>query len=79
MSIGISLENEQYIDSTVASGLFQDRGQALNTAIELLKRRERLIRDVNHGIEQIEEGQGKPFDIDVIMGQIDDKLPEERD
>jgi Arc/MetJ-type ribon-helix-helix transcriptional regulator len=76
MSTGISPENEQYIDHAVATGLFQDRGQALNTAIELLKRRERLIRDVNSGIDQLEKGLGRPFDIEAIMGQIDDRLRE---
>ena len=74
MSTGMSPENEQYIDRAVASGLFQDRGQAINTAIELLKRRERLIRDVNSGIEQIEKGHGRPFDIDSIVSQIDERL-----
>jgi Arc/MetJ-type ribon-helix-helix transcriptional regulator len=74
MSAGLSPENENYIDQAVASGLFHDRGQALNTAIELLKRRERLIRDVNSGIEQLEKGLGQPFDIDDIMGEIDGQL-----
>ncbi len=76
MNAGISPENEQYIDHAVAIGLFQDRGQALNTAIELLKRRERLIHDVNSGIDQLENGQGRPFDIETIMGQVDDRLRE---
>ena len=74
MSTGISPENESYIDTAVANGLFQDRGQAINTAIELLKRRERLIRDVNSGIDQLERGMGQPFDIEAIMAQIDDRL-----
>ncbi len=74
MSIDLSPENESYIDQAVANGLFQDRHQALNAAIELLKRRERLIRDVNSGIEQLEKGQGEPFDIDAIMADIDEQL-----
>jgi Arc/MetJ-type ribon-helix-helix transcriptional regulator len=77
MSTGISPENEIYIETAVANGLFQDRGQAINTAIELLKRRERLIRDVNSGIGQLESGLGQPFDIETIMAQIDDRLNEE--
>jgi Arc/MetJ-type ribon-helix-helix transcriptional regulator len=78
MSTGISPENEQYIDNAVATGLFHDRGQAINTAIELLKRREQLIRDVNSGIDQLEKGLGRPFDIDVIMAQIDERLSENK-
>ena len=76
MDTDISHENEQYIDTAVANGFFQDRGQALNTAIELLKRRERIIRDVNSGIDQLESGLGRPFDIETIMAQIDQRLSE---
>jgi len=71
MNAGLSPENENYIDQAVANGLFQDGGQALNSAIELLKRRERLIRDVNSGIDQLERGLGEPFYIDAIMADID--------
>ena len=67
---GISPENERYLDNAVANGLFQDRRQAINTAIELLKRRERLVRDVNSGIDQLERGLGRPFDIEAIMGKL---------
>jgi Arc/MetJ-type ribon-helix-helix transcriptional regulator len=74
MSTGISPENEQYIDNAVANGLFQDRGQAINIAIDLLKRRERLIRDVNSGIDQLDKGLGRPFDIEAIMAQVDERL-----
>ena len=74
MSAGISPENELYIDHAVASGLFQDRGQALNSAIELLKRRERLIRDVNSGIDQLDKGLGEPFDVEAMMADIDAQL-----
>ena len=76
MSTGISPENELYIDNAVANGLFQDREQAINTAIELLKRRERIIRDVNSGIDQLKKGLGRPFDVEAIMAQIDQRLNE---
>ena len=45
-------------------------GEAINTAIELLKRRTALIRDVNAGIEQLEQGLGKPFDVEAIMSAV---------
>jgi Arc/MetJ-type ribon-helix-helix transcriptional regulator len=74
MRIDLSPENENYIDQTVANGLFHDREHALNAAVELLKRRERLIRDVNSGIEQLEKGLGEPFDIEGMMAEIDEQL-----
>ena len=77
MNPDISPENEQYLEHTVATGMFHDRSQALNTAIVLLKRREQLIRDVNMGIEQLEQGLGKPLDIAAILDAIDTRLAEE--
>ena len=57
MNTDLSPENENFIDHAVATGLFQDRGKALNAAIDLLKRREGLIRDVNSGIDQLDAGK----------------------
>jgi Arc/MetJ-type ribon-helix-helix transcriptional regulator len=78
MTIDLSPENQSYIDQTVASGLFHDREHALNAAVDLLKRRERLIRDVNSGIEQLEKGQGEPFDVEAMMAEIDEQLREQK-
>ena len=61
MATDLSPENEQYIQTAIASGLYHDRGEALDRAVELLKKREQLIRDVNLGIEQLERGEGVPF------------------
>ena len=51
MSADVSPENEQYIQTAIENGDYSDRGKALDEAIELLKKRDRLIQDVNHGIE----------------------------
>jgi Arc/MetJ-type ribon-helix-helix transcriptional regulator len=74
MSSGISPENERFIDEAVATGLFEDRGQVLDTALELLKRRQQLIRDVNIGIEQLERGDRRPMDIAAILDQVGSRL-----
>ena len=73
----ISPENEHFLDQAVATGMFRDRGEAINTAIELLRRRSQLIRDVNVGIEQLEQGLGKPLDVERIMNAIDARLAAE--
>jgi antitoxin ParD1/3/4 len=74
MSINLSPENEQYLDKVVSMGLFRVRNEALNKAVELLKRRESLIRDVNLGIEQLERGEGVPFDIEEIKADFHKRL-----
>ncbi len=43
------LKTSNIIQNVIASGLYHDRDEVLNRAVELLKRREQLIRDVNHG------------------------------
>ncbi len=73
MATNLSPENEQYIQQAVAAGLYHDRGEALNRAVELLKRREQLIRDVNLGIEQLERGEGMPLDIEEIKATVRNK------
>jgi antitoxin ParD1/3/4 len=74
MSTQLSPENEQYVQNAVATGLYHDRGEALDKAVELLKRCEALIRDVNVGIEQLERGEGIPFDIEEIEAELDRRL-----
>lgn len=74
MTTNLSPENEQFIENVVASGLYHDRDDALNRAVELLKKREQLIRDVNLGIEQLERGEGKVWDMDEIDAKIQARL-----
>ena len=74
MSSDLSPENEQFLDRAVSVGMYHDRIEALDRAVELLRRREQLIRDVNKGIEQLERGEGIPLDIEEIKAFVRDKL-----
>jgi len=74
MSTSLSPENEQFIDRVVSLGIYHDRGEALDRAVELLRHREQLIRDVNEGIEQLERGQGVPLDIEAIKATVHTRL-----
>jgi predicted transcriptional regulator len=57
MSIEISAQNEQYLQQVVAQGIYRDRAEAMDEALELLKRRDRLRGDVRAGIEQANRGE----------------------
>ena len=46
------------------------RGEAVDKAVELLRRREQLIRDVDEGIEQLERGEGVPLDIEAVKAEV---------
>jgi len=70
MSSNLSPENDRYVEYTVATGMYHDRGEALDSAVELLRRREQLIRDVNQGIEQLERGEGRPLDIEKVKAAV---------
>jgi antitoxin ParD1/3/4 len=74
MSTNLTPENEQFIENVIASGLYHDRDEAINRAVELLQRREQLIRDVNLGIEQLQRGEGKPLDIEEIKAAVRTQL-----
>lgn len=71
MSSGLSQENEQFLQRAVATGMYHDRNEAIDVAVEILRRREQLIRDVNKGIEQLERGECVPFDIEEIKAEVE--------
>lgn len=70
MSGRLSPENEQFLDHAVAAGVYQDRDEALDEAVGLLRRRERLVEDVNRGIEQIAHGETSPFDLSELKAAL---------
>jgi putative addiction module CopG family antidote len=70
MSTNLTPENEQFIENVIASGLYHNRDEALNRAVELLKKRDSLIRDVNQGIEQLERGEGKLWNMEDINAKV---------
>jgi len=58
MSSGLSPENEQFIQHAVECGTFQSREQALDEAVELLKRRQQLLDHIDEGTRQLRNGEG---------------------
>ena len=74
MNSDMSPDSEQFIQHVVSVGAYPTRGEALDKAVELLKRREQLVTDVNAGIEQLERGEGEPLDIDAIKAKVAARL-----
>lgn len=74
MSSNLSPENEQFLERAISVGMFHNRDEALDRAVELLRRREELIRDVNKGIEQLERGEGTPLDIERVKTAVRERL-----
>jgi antitoxin ParD1/3/4 len=74
VSSSLSPKNEQFLEQVVSLGIYHDRGEALDRAVELLRHREQFVRDVNEGIEQLERGEGVPLDIEAIKATIHARL-----
>lgn len=62
MIVEISQENEQFLEQAVAAGTFQDRAQALNHAVELLRKRAALLAHIDEGIEDLSAGRYTDYD-----------------
>ncbi|MEI8229447.1 MAG: hypothetical protein WCH77_14450 [Planctomycetota bacterium] len=67
---GLSPENEQFLVRAISTGLYHDRTEALDDAVSLLRRRKKLIDNVNHGIDQISRGETVPFDLGEMKASL---------
>ncbi len=74
MSHRLSPENEQFLDRAISNGVYDDREAAIDEAVSLLRCREKLIEDVNHGIEQIDRGETVPFDLAELKAALQRRL-----
>ena len=70
----LSPENERFLEHAIAVGMYHDRGEALDKAVQLLRQQEHLVRDVNEGIGQLERGEGVPLDIAAIKTAVRSRL-----
>lgn len=60
MSSDISPANEQFIQDALADGAYETRGQLIDEALELLKRRADVRQKIQAGIDQLDRGEGIP-------------------
>jgi antitoxin ParD1/3/4 len=58
MSIQITTEIEQLVESIYVGGNYRDETAVLDAALRLLKQRDQLLSDVQAGIAQLDAGQG---------------------
>jgi Arc/MetJ-type ribon-helix-helix transcriptional regulator len=53
----LSSDNDQYLQNAVEEGIYPSIGQALNEAVELLRRRDRLRSDLKVAQDQADRGE----------------------
>jgi Arc/MetJ-type ribon-helix-helix transcriptional regulator len=72
MSDDISPQNEHFIREVVKSGRFRDRGQALDEAVQLLKKRLELLQHIDEGTRQLAAGDYAEYDEKGLREFFDD-------
>lgn len=77
MSSELSPDHDAIIDKLVATGLFSDRRQALNHAVDLLREEAETVVAISEGLRSIERGEGMPLDDAVRQLRARFKIPEE--
>ena len=62
MTNDLSSENERFIAGEIAAGVYAGRGEALDAAIELLKRRKELLDRLSNSRRQLDSGEFVEYD-----------------
>ena len=73
MNVSLTNELENYVSKKVASGDYQSASEVVREALRLMRERDsaraRLRRDIQIGLEQIENGLAVPFDVEKIKAR----------
>ena len=67
-------QNEQFIESAISNGGYSSRNDVLNDAVDLLRQRDALVRDVNIGIDQLKRGEGTTLNNDEELRRFMDHI-----
>jgi Arc/MetJ-type ribon-helix-helix transcriptional regulator len=52
----VSPVHEAFITNALARGLFKDRTELLNSAVELLRRKQEILDEVRMGLHELDKG-----------------------
>jgi len=74
MSVEMTPELQGLVQNIFRSGTYRDENEVLSEALRLLERREQLRREVNAGIEQLEQGMG--IDGEEVFDRLERKARE---
>ncbi len=87
MNVHLGEKLDKFVAELVASGLYQSQSEVLREGLRLLKEREYLrklrLEELRHeiqiGINQLERGEGIPFDAEKIKAEGRKRLAQKRD
>jgi antitoxin ParD1/3/4 len=78
MNVSLTKELEQLVSGKVKSGLYHTASEVIREGLRLLEERDRLYqlrldelrRDVTAGLDELDRGEGKPFDPVVMKRRL---------
>ncbi|MBI3695174.1 MAG: type II toxin-antitoxin system ParD family antitoxin [Acidobacteria bacterium] len=77
MNLSLTPEMEKLVRDKVASGMYHSVSEVVREALSLLKERDQLRerrldqlrKEIARGVEQVEQGQVRPFDAEEIKAE----------
>ena len=58
MNVSIPADLEGFVQSLVVSGDYRNPDEVVGTALKMLQHKEKLRREIQAGIDQLDQGQG---------------------
>lgn len=77
MSTELSAENEKFIEDAIHGGAFHSRTEVLDAAVEILRRRQELLRHIDEGTQQLRSGMGIELHGEAELRAFFDELEDE--
>ena len=72
MPVQITPELEALVQEILSEGAFQDEAEVLREALRLLQKRQQLLRNVNAGVAQLDQGRFSEYDENSLEQFLDD-------
>ncbi len=81
MQVTLTKQQEEAVDRLVAAGIFSNKEEAIARSFDWLEEQARRLKalraDVQMGIDQLDRGEGKPFDPEELKRYLLDQLANE--
>ncbi len=71
MPVDISPENEQFIQQQIKAGVFRTRTDAIDSGVELLRRRTELLDRIDWGRRQLDQGDYHDYDAESLQQRFE--------
>jgi putative addiction module CopG family antidote len=71
MNVSIPAELEGFVQSLVVSGDYRNPDEVVGTALKMLQHKEKLRREIQAGIDELDQGQGR--DADDVFARLMEK------